>query len=184
MYLHHVLGGKVEIFLISLRTSRRLANSSVSMPAVFASRSLLYWFHICGLVNEVPNFFKVDMIPPIAEKESLWLLEPSYPFPFDRLDSIPTNGTSHLLLDCSLTRGDKCIHCGWGIQPCPPLALIPNSFPSVEALEFGTSLILISLLCNLNNYAIVDSALLVQKLLIINLIEEWYILVVGYPIIF
>jgi ferredoxin len=68
---------------------------------------------------------------------------------------------SHLLLGFSLTRGDKCIHCGWGIRLCPPLGLVPNNFPLVEALEFSTSLILVSLLCNLKNHAIVGSALLI-----------------------
>jgi hypothetical protein len=37
------------------------------MSAVFASQNLLYCFHICALVNEVTNFFRVDMIPPIVE---------------------------------------------------------------------------------------------------------------------
>jgi hypothetical protein len=52
------------------------------MSAVFVSRSLLYCFHIYALINEVPNFFRVDMMPPIAEEDPLWLLESSFPFPF------------------------------------------------------------------------------------------------------
>jgi hypothetical protein len=54
----------------------------------------------------------------------------------------------------------------------------------VEALKFSTSLILVSLLCDLKNYAIIDSVLPVQRFLIINLIEQGYLLVVGYPMIF
>jgi hypothetical protein len=54
----------------------------------------------------------------------------------------------------------------------------------VEALEFGTSPILVSLLCDLKNHAIIGSALPVRRLLIINLIEQGYLLVVGYPMIF
>jgi hypothetical protein len=42
----------------------------------------------------------------------------------------------------------------------------------VEALEFGTSLILISLLYDLKNNAIVGFALPIQRFLIINLIEQ------------
>jgi hypothetical protein len=91
---------------------------------------------------------------------------------------------SHLLLDSSLTRGDKCIYCGWGIRPYPLLGLLPNTFPPVEALEFSTSPILVSLICDLKNHAIVDSALPVRRFLIINLIEQGYLLVVGYPMIF
>jgi hypothetical protein len=40
------------------------------MSMVFTSRSLLYCFHIGVLVNEVSNFFRVNMIPPITEKDS------------------------------------------------------------------------------------------------------------------
>jgi hypothetical protein len=40
------------------------------MSTVFTSRSLLYCFHIGALVNEVSNFFRVDMIPPIADEDS------------------------------------------------------------------------------------------------------------------
>jgi hypothetical protein len=54
----------------------------------------------------------------------------------------------------------------------------------VEALEFGTNPILVSLLCDLKNHAIISSALPVRRLLIINLIEQGYLLVVGYPMIF
>jgi hypothetical protein len=54
----------------------------------------------------------------------------------------------------------------------------------VEALEFDTSLILVSLLCDLKNYAIIGSTLPVRRFLIINLIEQGYLLVVGYPMIF
>jgi hypothetical protein len=34
-------------------------------------RNLLYCFYIWVLVNEVFNFLRVDMIPPIMEKELL-----------------------------------------------------------------------------------------------------------------
>jgi hypothetical protein len=52
--------------------------------------------------------------------------------------------------------------------------LIPNSFPPVEALEFSTSPILVSLLCDLKNHDIVGSSLSVRRFLIINLIEQGY----------
>jgi hypothetical protein len=32
------------------------------MSVVFASQNLLYFFHICTLVNEVSNYFRVDMM--------------------------------------------------------------------------------------------------------------------------
>jgi hypothetical protein len=54
----------------------------------------------------------------------------------------------------------------------------------VEAHEFSTGPILVSLLCNLRNHVIIDSALHVQRFLIINMIEQGYLLVVGYPMIF
>jgi hypothetical protein len=54
----------------------------------------------------------------------------------------------------------------------------------MEALEFSISSIFISLLCDLKNYAIVGSALPIRRFLIINLIEQGYLLVVGYPMIF
>jgi hypothetical protein len=57
-------------------------------------------------------------------------------------------------------------------------------FSSVEALEFSISPILVSLLCNLKKHTIVGSALAVQIFLVINLIEQGYLLVVGYPMIF
>jgi hypothetical protein len=41
------------------------------MSAVFIVWSLLYYFHIYALVNELPNFFRVDMITPIAEEDPL-----------------------------------------------------------------------------------------------------------------
>jgi hypothetical protein len=91
---------------------------------------------------------------------------------------------SHLLLGYSLAQGDKCIHYGWGIRPCHPLGLVLNSFLPVEALKFGTSLILVLLLYDLKNHAIVGSALSVQRFLIINLIEEGYLLIIGYLMIF
>jgi hypothetical protein len=34
-------------------------------------RSLLYCFYICALVNEVSNFFRVDMMSPIVEEDPL-----------------------------------------------------------------------------------------------------------------
>jgi hypothetical protein len=54
----------------------------------------------------------------------------------------------------------------------------------VQVLGFGTSPILVSLLYDLKNHAIIGSALPVQRFLIINLIEQEYLLVVGYPMIF
>jgi hypothetical protein len=41
------------------------------MSTVFTEWSLLYCFHIYVLVNEVPNFFRVDMVPPIGEEDPL-----------------------------------------------------------------------------------------------------------------
>jgi hypothetical protein len=61
---------------------------------------------------------------------------------------------------------------------------MPHSFPPVEAIEFGTSLILVSLLCGLKNYDIVGSALPGGRLLIINLIEQGYLLVACTLMIF
>jgi hypothetical protein len=43
----------------------------VSMSMMFASQSLLYCCHICAILNEVPNFFRVDMMPPITEEDPL-----------------------------------------------------------------------------------------------------------------
>jgi hypothetical protein len=54
----------------------------LGMSTVFVSRSLLYCFYIYALVNEVSNFFRVDMMPPIEEEDPLWVLEPSFSFPF------------------------------------------------------------------------------------------------------
>jgi hypothetical protein len=54
----------------------------MSMSVVFVVRSLLYCFHIRALVNEVHNFFRVDMMSPIVEKDPLLLLESSFPFPY------------------------------------------------------------------------------------------------------
>jgi hypothetical protein len=39
------------------------------MSAVFTAWSLLYYFYIRVLVNEVHNFFRVDMIAPIAKED-------------------------------------------------------------------------------------------------------------------
>jgi hypothetical protein len=66
----------------------------------------------------------------------------------------------------------------------PPLRLVSNNFSLVEALKFGANSILVSLLCDLKNHAIVGSALPFRKFLIINLIEQRYLLVVGYSMIF
>jgi hypothetical protein len=68
---------------------------------------------------------------------------------------------------------DLALHLGWYLTPSP-----------VEALEFNTSPIFVSLLCDLKNHAIVGSALPVRRFLIINLIEQGYLLVIGYQIIF
>jgi hypothetical protein len=54
----------------------------------------------------------------------------------------------------------------------------------MEALEFRTSLILVPLLCGLKNHGIVGSTLLGERLLIVNLIEQGYMLVAGTPMIF
>jgi hypothetical protein len=61
---------------------------------------------------------------------------------------------------------------------------MPISFSPVEAIEFGTSLILVPLLCDLKNHGIIGSALPMRRFLIINLIEQGYLLVVGYTMIF
>jgi hypothetical protein len=61
---------------------------------------------------------------------------------------------------------------------------MPHSFPPVEAIEFGTSLILVSLLCGLKNYDIVGSVLPGGRLLIVNLIEQGYLLVACTLMIF
>jgi hypothetical protein len=54
----------------------------------------------------------------------------------------------------------------------------------VEALEFGTSPILVPLLCGLKNHGIIGSALPGGRFLIVNLIEQGYLLVAGTPMIF
>jgi hypothetical protein len=54
----------------------------------------------------------------------------------------------------------------------------------MEALEFGTSPILLPLLCGLKNHDIIGFALSGGRLLIVNLIEQRYLLVVGTPMIF
>jgi hypothetical protein len=73
----------------------------------------------------------------------------------------------------------------WMRQPTLPSTwLVSYSFPPVEALEFGTSPILIPLICGLKNHSIVGSALHGRRFLIINLIEQGYLLIVGYPMIF
>jgi hypothetical protein len=54
----------------------------------------------------------------------------------------------------------------------------------VEALEFGTSPILLLLLCSLKNHGIVSSTLPGGRLLNVNLIEQGYLLVAGTPMIF
>jgi hypothetical protein len=80
------------------------------------------------------------MIAPIEEENPLSLLESSPPrlHPHSRRQMHPL----------------------WmGIRPCPPLGLGPNNFLSVEAFEFDTSPILVSLLCGLKNHDIVGSAL-------------------------
>jgi hypothetical protein len=41
------------------------------MSAVFTSQSLLYYFHIYALVNEMTNFFRVDIMPPNTEEDPL-----------------------------------------------------------------------------------------------------------------
>jgi hypothetical protein len=59
---------KLISFLISLRASRWLINSSASISVVFTSQSLLYCFHICTLVNEVNYFFRVAWCHPLRKK--------------------------------------------------------------------------------------------------------------------
>jgi hypothetical protein len=62
---------------------------------------------------------------------------------------------------------------------------MPHSFfPLVEALEFSTSLIFVPLLCGLKSHDIVGSALPEGRLLIVNLIEQGYLLVAGTPMNF
>jgi hypothetical protein len=52
------------------------------MLVVERSLSLFHYFHNCTLANKVFNFFRVDIMPPTVEEDSLWLLEPSFPRPF------------------------------------------------------------------------------------------------------
>jgi hypothetical protein len=60
-----------------------------------------------------------------------------------------------------------------------------HSLPPVELLEFRLfSPILVPLLYGLKNYNIVSSALPTVNFLIINLIEQGYLLVVGGLVIF
>jgi hypothetical protein len=54
----------------------------------------------------------------------------------------------------------------------------------MEAIEFSTSPILVLLLYDLKNHAIVSYALPVRRFLIVNLIEQGYLLIVSYPMIF
>jgi hypothetical protein len=54
----------------------------------------------------------------------------------------------------------------------------------VEALEFRASPIFVPLLCSLKNRVIIGSALPGGRFLIMNLIEQKYLLIVGYPMIF
>jgi hypothetical protein len=61
---------------------------------------------------------------------------------------------------------------------------MPHSFPPLEVLEFETSPILVPLFCGLKNYGIVGFALPRGRLLIIDLIEQEYLLVAGIPMIF
>jgi hypothetical protein len=61
---------------------------------------------------------------------------------------------------------------------------MPHSFPPMEALEFRISPILIPLLYGLKNYCIIGYALPGERLLIVNLIEQEYLLVAGTPMTF
>jgi hypothetical protein len=62
---------------------------------------------------------------------------------------------------------------------------VSHSFPPVEVLEFrSSSPILVLLLCGFKNYAIISSALPAESFLIVNLIEQGYLLVVGGPVMF
>jgi hypothetical protein len=61
---------------------------------------------------------------------------------------------------------------------------VPHSFSPVKAIEFRASLIFVPLLCSLKNRVIIGSALPGGRFLIINLIEQEYLLIVGYPMIF
>jgi hypothetical protein len=165
---------KLRSFFISLKAFRWVINSSTSMSTVFTVRSFLYCFHIYG-----HDGTHCGGTPALTT----WVFLP-LPLSRDRLGSISSNEMSHLRLSSRLTRGDKCIHCGWGIWPCPPLVLVPNTFPLVDALDFSISPILVSLFCDLKNHPIVNPSLPVRRFLIINLIEQGYLLVVGYPMIF
>jgi hypothetical protein len=144
------------------------------------SLSLFHCFHICALANEVLNPFRVNIMPPNTEKDSLWLLEHSFTFPFShrRLGSTPTYGTSHLLLAHIVTREDPWTSCRSGSWLCSPLGLVPHNFPPVEALEFRpSSLILVPLLCGLENHGIVGSTLSAERFLIIDLINQGHLLI-------
>jgi hypothetical protein len=41
------------------------------MFTVEQSLNLFHYFHSCTLVNEVLNFFRVDIMPPTTEEDSL-----------------------------------------------------------------------------------------------------------------
>jgi hypothetical protein len=57
---------------------------------------------------------------------------------------------------------------------------VPHSFSPVKTLEFRpSSLILVPLICDLENHDIVGSALPVEKFLIIDLIEQGRLFVVS-----
>jgi hypothetical protein len=55
-------------------------------------------------------------------------------------------------------------------------------FTWVGASQLPTTVVL--LLCSLKKYSIIDSALFGGRFLIINLIEQGYLLVARYPMIF
>jgi hypothetical protein len=65
------------------------------------------------------------------------------------------------------------------------VTLVSYNFSPVEALEFTpSSLILVPLICGLENYGIIDSALPTRRFLIVDLIEQGHLLIVGGPVIF
>jgi hypothetical protein len=66
-----------------------------------------------------------------------------------------------------------------------PVGLVPHSFPPVEVLEFRPSdLILVPLFYGLKNHGIVISTLPIGRFLIVDLIDQEYLLVVGGPVVF
>jgi hypothetical protein len=128
--------------LINLQYPVKAPHESLTMSLQFllimfvgeCSLNLFHCFHSCSLVNAVLNFFRGDIMSPTTEEDTLWLIP--LPLTHHCLGSIPTHGTSHLVLTRTITHGDTLINCRGARGLCSPLGLMPHSFPLVEALEF------------------------------------------------